>query len=181
MKEIPLDKLKAYQSQQKATHSLLVQGGSKRRVGRNEELTNIAAKRGADTLKFTYLMLKTRLARDLDETIASHLAEHPEMKDQFFIGVITGGQFTAEVVKLSDASNAVEGLAPEEAHQQLSRDPIGYFSADDFTLKTPAEPGYRSLKAKLDSFFNRSQEIMNYLRANPDADVSTSDLYHAPG
>lgn len=148
--------------------------------GRNEDLIQIAQKRRSDTIKFTQHMLKTRLVQDLDETMDAHLREFPEMRDQFFVGILTDQAFRAEVVPMETAIASVEDATAEDAEAVLRSNPVGYFKSEDFTLKTPSDEGYQKFKERLDSYFKRNADVIDYLRKNPQADTQFEDFYKTP-
>lgn len=177
----PLDQITA---RQEKTNLLKYLNSSK---GKNqvkdslhEELLDVAKKRQGDNVNFTYLFLKNRLSSELDSTIAEHLRTNPEMKDQFFIGIITEQPFQTEVLNLKDAAKAIVDLPQEEALQILKKHPIGYFKKKDFPLKTPQIPSHLELKKKLDVFFQKHAPVFQLLREHPEYNVSTEDFYTPP-
>lgn len=148
--------------------------------GKNDELIQIATKRRQDTIKFTEHLLKTRLVKDLDQTIDAHLSDFPELKGKFFVGILTDGGFRAEVVPMEGAIASVQDFPSEEAETILRSNPVGYFNSADFTLKTPNEPAYEQFKQRLDRYFKRNADVIQYLRTNPQNDSSLEDLYQVP-
>jgi len=154
MSEGPLDLQQLLQSRINAQKNLFNKGRGGRASA--DKLTQLAAKRNADSLQFTHLMLKTRLANDLEETIASYLDDHPELRDQIFIGIITDEGFGVEVVAKETAIAAVEDATAEDARSALSQNPVGFFERANFTLKTPANDAHRGLQKQLEKYFERS-------------------------
>lgn len=145
------------------------------------ELLSLAQKRSQDTLKFSHFLLKNRLVDDLDHTIDSHLNRHPEMRGKYYVGILVDVENRVEVVPFDEAVKKVEGLSEEEAREVLSKNPVGYYKEENFTLKTPSDEKYREFQAALDDYFVRNKELINYLRQHPESDVDASDLYSKPG
>lgn len=145
-----------------------------------EHLLNLAKKQRSDKVKFTHFFLKNRLSSELDATIANHIKEHPEMKDDFFIGILNGSPFYSEVVDLKTASESVIDASKEEALEVLKQQNIGYFDKEDFSLKTRRHPAYQKLKERIDSFFEDNLSIFQYLKERPEYNVSAEDFYSQP-
>lgn len=145
----------------------------------SDALTDIASKRSSDRIKFTHLMLKTRLAQDLDSTLAGHLEQNPQMKDDFFISIFTDDGYGVEVVDAATAKGMLSKL-PTDRQESQGQDPIGYFSRKEFPAKTPDSDAHRELRDKLNQYFKRNAEVIGYLRDNPDADVDPTTLYTQP-
>jgi len=143
------------------------------KASKGTDLAQIVARRNADTIRFTHFMLRVRLAKDLDATIGNEVAQNPEITDKFFIAIILD-DFSTEVVKKEDFESIVEDLP--EGSDKL-KDPIGYFQRKDFPIKTPSDSAYRSLKDKLDRYFERNAEVIQYLRDHPETEVDPSQLY----
>ena len=180
MDDVAINKLKFYETQKKATQQL-AEGRKKRSsIHNSDPLIAIASKRSTDTINLTYMMLKIRLTRDLDETIAAQLKAHPELRDEIYIGIIRGESYSTEVIKIDDAAKAVEGMAEGAARAQLLRSPVGYYAPDNFTMKTPEESKYQEFKRALDKYFTRNQEVIQYLSSHPEANVTATSLYKAP-
>lgn len=146
----------------------------------SEPLAELAAKRGQDSLKFTQFFLKNRLVHDLDKTMAKQFEAYPELKDKVYVGVIVDEGFSAEVIPLEKAAQAVEGVASEEALEQMRKAPVGYFQRQDFTLRTPPDEALQSFKKGLQEFFQRNSDVIDYLRNHPEAHVDAEDLYSPP-
>lgn len=164
MAEIPIDRAEIAQARNR---SLLNLAKAPRRPGAGETddpLINIAIRRRADTVQFTQVMLKNRLTEDLDQTIADHLRDNPHMQDDTYIGILTDGTFRTEVIAMEAAVASVEDMPFEQADQLMRRNPVGYFSSADFSMKTPEDPAYQSLQRKLDHFFERNSDVFDYLR-----------------
>lgn len=152
-------------------------GNTASRRQQADELTQLAQKRSADSVRYTNFFLQNRLVKDLDDTLARQFREHPELKDQVYIGVITDEGFSAEVVPLDTAISSVEGVPIEEAEELLRSQPVGYFKRSDFTLKTPGGENFQSFKNGLQDYFERNRDIIEHLRNNPEGQVTAEDLY----
>lgn len=139
-----------------------------------DSLTKTATNRSRDTIKLTYLLLQTRLSDDLDQTIGNHIGNHPEMKDNFFLA------FLPEGVEVVEKTAAQKHLTTQQA-SHLEGDPVGYFSKEEFSLKTPESGPYRELKEKLNQYFIRNEAVFSYFRNQPETSVDPSSLYNRPG
>lgn len=135
------------------------------------DLGAIAAKRNKDTLQLTNSMLKTRLSNDLDTTLAAAFKKNPGVKEDFFIAVMTDDN-SVEVVKKEDLQKAL-GLSQEQL-QQLSEQPVGYFTKKNFSLKTPSDAAYQDLKTSMTQYFKRNSGVIKYLRMNGDTTSTNS-------
>ena len=163
-----VDRLSMVQAQAKATKGLLggKKGGIKGLLGKGDQLTQLAAQRESDSIKFTNHLMKQNLVKDLEATLQTALQESPDLKGNFFAGIISDDQYRVEVVPLETAVNAVSDASTEEARDALSKTPMGYFSKKDFTLKTPDDPKYKAFRDRLNSFFQRNKSVIAYLQNN---------------
>lgn len=146
----------------------------KSKRNQDNQLVSLVKKKNADKVKFTRFFLKNRLSSELEATINQHIKDNPSMKDNTFVGILKSKPFTAEVVKLEDAANAVVDLSKEEALAVLQKQTLAYFNSSDFSMKTNSEIEYQSLKEKLDNFFENNASIFEYLQ---EQNVSEEDLY----
>ena len=127
-------------------------------------LASLAAKRKADSAQFSTFVMQQKLAEDLNETIENHFRQNPSLRDDVFVGILTDGHFSAEVVSLDTAAAAVEDLPMEEAKALLRENPVGYFKSEDFTVRTPEDDSLQDFKQDLDQFFRRNRAVIHYLR-----------------
>ncbi|MFT4554155.1 MAG: hypothetical protein ACI9S8_002801 [Chlamydiales bacterium] len=146
----------------------------------DDSLMQLASKQRSDTVKFTYFFLKNRISTDLDSTISNHVKKHPEMKGKFFVAILTGQSLNTEVVDLDTAAKNTVDLPEEEAREVLKKNPVGYFNAEDFKMKTSEEPAFGSLKKKIDDFFQENSAVFTYLREHPEHNLSAEDFYKPP-
>lgn len=165
-------RLSTLQKRKEAQANFLKSTSPEKNKRKDEQLIKLVKKKNADKVKFTRFFLKNRLSSELEATINQHIKENPSMKDQTFVGILKSKPFTAEVVKLEEAAAAVVDLPKEEALQILKKQPLAYFSGEDFRMKTSAEEEYQALKEKLDNFFEDNASIFEYLQEEP-----LSDLY----
>ena len=165
----------------KSSWKALLNSNKQKTRGEDDELIGIAIKKRADSIKFTQFMLKSRLTQELDQIIGSHLHKNSEMRNDYFIGIILEEPYRTEVMDLETASTSVIDLPKDEAHSILSKNPVGYFKPNDFTIKTPKEEKFYGLKNKLDDFFARNASTFHYLKNNPNQDIQADSLYHPPG
>lgn len=165
-----------------ATQNLIGSSRQNKSQGKyaSDKLTQVAAKRSADSVRFTQFFLKNRLVKDLDQTMHREFQKHPELKGKVFVGVIVDEGFKAEVIPLDQAAQAVEGMDPEEAMAALEREPVGYFERANFTMQTPGDEKYQSFKQGLEEYFERNREIIDFLRSHPELQVDADDLYTRP-
>jgi hypothetical protein len=173
MSETPINLVQLRLANNKAANQLLRKGGSSNAI--QNDLSQIAAQRSEDTINFTQTMLKTRVARDLDETLALQMEKNPEIRNDFYIGVILNENFSVEVVKKSDAFESLPGLKDAEA--QVESMPMGYYQRREFPLETPNEPAYRELQNALNMYFSRNEDVLQYLRNSPPPPAPKEDLY----
>lgn len=146
----------------------------------DDGLMQLATKQRSDTVKFTYFFLKNRISTELDSTINNHLKKHPEMKGKYFVAILTGQSLNTEVVDIDSAARNVVDLPEAEAREVLKQNPVGYFNAEDFEMKTSEEPAFTSLKGKLDDFFQENSAVFQYLREHPEHNLSAEDFYKPP-
>jgi len=172
MTDVSISKLDLLQSRQKATSLLM---GNTEEDSSLSDLQEMAAKRNSDKLEFTHLMLKTRLEKDLDSTIATHEAQHPQMKDQYFIAIME--DYTVEVV---DKQQFLTNIDDEAAKEQYAKEPVGFFQKEDFPLKTSSDTSYKLFQDKLNQYFQRNAPVIQYLQNNPEGDADLSNLYQPP-
>lgn len=167
-------RLQSTQMRNQATQSLLNPDGKNKSslaslLGSNEDpLMQLAAQRNRDTISYTQDLLKQRLVKDLDQTVATTLKAHPNLKGNFFAGIVTDDNYRVEVVPMDTAVSSVSDAAEDEARQVLSNQPIGYFKSADFTLKTPDDPDYKAFRDALNDYFKRNRSVIDYLRNNTD-------------
>ena len=156
----------------------LLSKNSKNNPNQNDSLVSLAQKKNSDSIKFTYFILKNRLVEDLDKTIHSQVIETPELRNKFYIGIISEGEeFSVEVVEKEKVINAVVDASKEEAAATLDKNPVGYFKKQDFNLKTPSDPSYKSFQKKMQKYFDRNIKVIRYLQTSPEANISAKDLY----
>ncbi|MBB64745.1 MAG: hypothetical protein CMO81_06745 [Waddliaceae bacterium] len=145
-------------------------------ASQNDPLINVAVKQRSDRVRYTKQFLQTQLVRDLDRTMATQLAQHPELKGKFYIGILTDREYSAEVVPMQAAIDSVVDADGQDVEALFSDNPVGYYSSKDFTLKTPNEAAFKDFKRALDDYFRRNGDVMTYLRNNPEQELNIESL-----
>lgn len=135
-----------------------------------------AVERKSDKVKFTYFFLKQNLIDGLNEVFESAEKEAPEIQDNYYIGIISDGDLRAEVLPIDKAVSAVEDVPEAEAEKFMRDSKVGFFSPENFRLKTPNESNYQNFQSKIQNYLNKSKGVIQYLRDHPEADVSLDDL-----
>lgn len=153
--------------------------GSSNLTQTDDKLMAVLSKSRSDTVKWTQHMLEKKLTTDLNTVLSDHVAKYPEMKNKFFVGILSDDKLRTEVVAIDDAVKAVSDASAEDARAKLSASPLGYFKAADFTMTTKQEPGYKELKTKLDTFFQKHSDLIAFMRAHPEFSSKDSDFYTA--
>ena len=176
MSENPLN-VSGYRHPAQLGQKVLMQGLESRKSGPGAQvdpLLQSAVKQRAYKIEFTKQLLQTQMTKDLDSTIALEMAQNPGLRNNVYIGIITGSEFSAEVVPMEQAVNSVVDGNKAEVEQLFRDNPVGYYQPDDFTLKTPDEDAYRNLQRALNDFFKRNHDVIQYLRQNPSSEDSGS-------
>jgi hypothetical protein len=174
--------LASLRQQMAARRSSATQGltGKSNSAQPSDELSSLAAKRNGDRIRLSVYMLRQQLVKDLDQTIQTQMSKHPEIEGKFFVGIVTGERYSAEVVGIEEAASRVTDAPREEALEVLRQNPIGYFAPEDFTMKTGDDPAFRDFKQGLDDYLRRNQQVIQYLQSHPEDQVSADQLYKRP-
>lgn len=134
------------------------------------------AERGSDRIKFTYFFLKQNLIEGLNEVFRSAESENPNIKDNYYIGIVSGDSLKAEVLPIDQAVSAVEDVPREEAEKFMRDSKVGFFDSQNFRLKTPNDTAYQNFQKKIQNFLNESKGVVQYLQSHPESDVTLEDL-----
>ncbi len=157
-----------------------IQGQKKQVSASKDPLIENAQKRATDRVKFTYYFLKKNLIDELNATVKQAEKETPELKGEYYMGILSGKSLSVEVIPLKEAAASVSDVDQEKALEMMEKNKMGFFSPENFTMTTPKDPKYQQFKSKIQSFLNRSQGVIHYLQNHPEANITLEELKPNP-
>lgn len=159
-----------------STQKLISTIYNKKSSGDDEALVKLAQKNRSDTVKLSYFMLKQRLSDSLDQVLQKEFQKNPELKNNIHIGIVTDDNLRVEVIPKEKAIKAAVDVSEEDARKVLEQNPVGYYQSENFSVSTPDEPNYQSMKKQLNHFFEKNAPLISYLREHPEQDINVQEI-----